>query len=151
MPLRKWSKGLPTQRDKQTLDVSRHTFTMPGLSVLFLTDLLAAQPWLTAERDGDVMEPCAGSFSIAYNNGGPVSLIWGWFWVAIMTMSVVRTKLSILPTIVYLCKIFAGRGLLGLLCPSCLSRAACRLTAWLHTVRTGDHNDAYACAGHCNG
>ena len=43
---------------------------------------------------GDTMKPFAGSFSIAFNNGGPVSLVWGWFWVAIMTMSVVRTDTS---------------------------------------------------------
>lgn len=33
---------------------------------------------------------CAGSFGIAFNNGGPVAAVWGWFWVAIMTMTVVR-------------------------------------------------------------
>ncbi|CAK0780294.1 hypothetical protein CVIRNUC_005001 [Coccomyxa viridis] len=35
-----------------------------------------------------ILTGITSSFSIAYNNGGPVSLIWGWFWVAIMTMSV---------------------------------------------------------------
>ena len=75
-------------------------------------------------------EPCAGSFSIAYNNGGPVSLIWGWFWVAIMTMSVVRTKISILLTIVYLRRMICGGcGLWWLRCPY-------HVTALLHTVRT---------------
>lgn len=33
----------------------------------------------------------AGSFGIAFNNGGPVAAVWGWFWVAIMTMTVVRS------------------------------------------------------------
>ena len=33
----------------------------------------------------------AGSFGIAFNNGGPVSAVWGWVWVAIMTMTVVRS------------------------------------------------------------
>jgi hypothetical protein len=31
----------------------------------------------------------AGSLGIALNGGGPVAAIWGWFWVAIMTMTVV--------------------------------------------------------------
>lgn len=31
---------------------------------------------------------CAGSFGIAYGNGGPVSAIWGWIVVATMTMFV---------------------------------------------------------------
>ena len=31
----------------------------------------------------------AGSLGIAMNNGGPVAAVWGWVWVAVMTMPVV--------------------------------------------------------------
>ena len=71
------------------------------------------------------MEPLAGSFSIAFNNGGPVSLVWGWFWVAVMTMSVVCTTSSILLTDVQLRKTHCpAGGPLGLRCHPCLGCAA---------------------------
>lgn len=31
----------------------------------------------------------SGSLGTAWNNGGPVAAVWGWVWVAVMTMAVV--------------------------------------------------------------
>jgi amino acid transporter len=35
-----------------------------------------------------VSSACAASFGVGYNNGGPVSIVWGWVLVSIMSLAV---------------------------------------------------------------